>query len=105
MTATVEEQSPTEAGGTGRVVRVIGPVVDVEFGRNSIPELFNALTALAAGGVAIVLVSSELEEVADHSDRILVMSHGRVVGELAGRTSTEQDVLRVILAVEKEENE
>src|SRR3954453_598365 len=34
------ETSPT----TGRVVRVIGPVVDVEFGRNTIPELYNALT-------------------------------------------------------------
>src|ERR1700742_3432631 len=28
----------------GRVVRVIGPVVDVEFGRNAIPALYNALT-------------------------------------------------------------
>ncbi|MCP2166943.1 F0F1 ATP synthase subunit beta [Goodfellowiella coeruleoviolacea] len=38
MTATV---SPSTA--VGRVVRVIGPVVDVEFPRNEIPELFNAL--------------------------------------------------------------
>ncbi|MHA3701377.1 F0F1 ATP synthase subunit beta [Jatrophihabitans sp. YIM 134969] len=30
--------------GRGRVVRVIGPVVDVEFGRDSMPEIFNALT-------------------------------------------------------------
>jgi F-type H+-transporting ATPase subunit beta len=29
--------------GTGRVVRVIGPVVDVEFPRDAVPELFNAL--------------------------------------------------------------
>jgi len=29
---------------TGRVARVIGPVVDVEFGRDEVPELFNALT-------------------------------------------------------------
>jgi F-type H+-transporting ATPase subunit beta len=28
----------------GRVARIIGPVVDVEFGRNSLPGLFNALT-------------------------------------------------------------
>jgi F-type H+/Na+-transporting ATPase subunit beta len=28
---------------TGRVARVIGPVVDVEFGRDDVPELFNAL--------------------------------------------------------------
>jgi len=26
------------------VVRVIGPVVDVEFGRNNIPAVYNALT-------------------------------------------------------------
>lgn len=29
--------------GTGRVVRVIGPVVDVEFPRDAMPEIFNAL--------------------------------------------------------------
>src|SRR5947209_4232471 len=43
MTATVEEQSPAETGGTGRVVRVIGPVVDVEFAPDQMPEQFNAL--------------------------------------------------------------
>src|SRR5579885_2845597 len=43
MTA-VEEKSAETGTATGRVVRVIGPVVDVEFGRNTIPELFNALT-------------------------------------------------------------
>src|SRR2546423_14887811 len=29
--------------GTGRVVRVIGPVVDVEFPRDAMPGIFNAL--------------------------------------------------------------
>src|SRR5947209_1524360 len=43
MTATVEEQTPTQEGGTGRVVRVIGPVVDVEFAPDTMPEVFNAL--------------------------------------------------------------
>ena len=33
----------TEAG-IGRVVRVTGPVVDVEFPRDQLPKLFNALT-------------------------------------------------------------
>jgi F-type H+-transporting ATPase subunit beta len=28
----------------GRIARVIGPVVDIEFGRNSLPALYNALT-------------------------------------------------------------
>jgi F-type H+-transporting ATPase subunit beta len=43
MTATATEQSSTAQGGTGRVVRVIGPVVDVEFGPDDMPEIYNAL--------------------------------------------------------------
>ncbi|WP_209639181.1 F0F1 ATP synthase subunit beta [Kibdelosporangium banguiense] len=34
-----------EATATGRIVRVTGPVVDVEFPRGAVPELFNALKA------------------------------------------------------------
>ena len=40
MTATADTSTQTT---TGRVVRVIGPVVDVEFPRGAMPELFNAL--------------------------------------------------------------
>ena len=46
MTATAEKTAkPTDADTSGRVVRVTGPVVDVEFPRGSVPELFNALHA------------------------------------------------------------
>src|SRR6266536_3212679 len=43
MTAVADKRGSTETS-VGRVVRVIGPVVDVEFGRNDIPALYNALT-------------------------------------------------------------
>jgi F-type H+/Na+-transporting ATPase subunit beta len=44
MTATVEEKkSEAPAGGVGRVSRVIGPVVDVEFPVDQMPEIYNAL--------------------------------------------------------------
>ncbi len=43
MTATAEKKTSTDTAG--RVVRVTGPVVDVEFPRGSVPELFNALHA------------------------------------------------------------
>jgi F-type H+/Na+-transporting ATPase subunit beta len=45
MTATIEEQKETggSAGATGRVARVIGPVVDVEFPPDSMPDMYNAL--------------------------------------------------------------
>ena len=42
---TVTDQSPAGAktGGTGRISRVIGPVVDVEFPPDALPEIYNAL--------------------------------------------------------------
>jgi F-type H+-transporting ATPase subunit beta len=43
VTATLEEPATTGEGGTGRVVRVIGPVVDVEFSPDEMPEIYHAL--------------------------------------------------------------
>src|ERR1700759_4023269 len=46
MSATAEKtDKPTKSDTSGRVVRVTGPVVDVELPRGSVPELFNALHA------------------------------------------------------------
>src|SRR4030095_580373 len=42
MTATINNDAETRVG-TGRVVRVIGPVVDAEFPRDAMPAIFNAL--------------------------------------------------------------
>src|SRR6201991_3076735 len=63
MTATAAGTSVGGETTTGRVVRVTGPVVDVEFPRNSIPELYNALTA----DIALETVAKRLTlEVAQH---------------------------------------
>ena len=43
--ATEQKETETGSDNVGRVVRVTGPVVDVEFPRGSVPELFNALHA------------------------------------------------------------
>jgi simple sugar transport system ATP-binding protein len=40
------------------------------------------LRAAAASGIAVLLISTELEEILDLSDRIVVLSRGRVIGEL-----------------------
>ncbi len=34
----------TEKGATGRIVRIVGPVIDVEFPRDAMPAIYNALT-------------------------------------------------------------
>ncbi len=43
MTATIEETEETGAAGIGRIARVIGPVVDVEFPVDTMPEIYNKL--------------------------------------------------------------
>src|SRR5690606_24883063 len=43
MTATVEETTTDSAAVTGRVARVIGPVLDIEFPADQVPEIYNAL--------------------------------------------------------------
>src|SRR5690625_1994073 len=45
MTTTVDSTAESIQVRTGRVVRVIGPVVDVEFDDAHMPEIYNALTA------------------------------------------------------------
>lgn len=42
MTATLNDKAQ---GATGRIARVIGPVVDVEFPAGQVPDIYNALTA------------------------------------------------------------
>ncbi len=49
----------------------------------AIEYMTGRLRDAAAAGVAVLLISSELEEILDLSDRIAVMSRGRIVGEMA----------------------
>ena len=44
MTATQNETTAPTKGGVGRIARVTGPVVDIEFPPDAIPDMYNALT-------------------------------------------------------------
>ncbi|WP_241741117.1 sugar ABC transporter ATP-binding protein [Streptomyces sp. L2] len=48
---------------------------------------------LAGQGLAVLLISSDLEELVEGSDRIVVLKEGRAVGHLRGEDVTEQAVL------------
>jgi F-type H+-transporting ATPase subunit beta len=52
MTATLNhETADTSSGGVGRIARVIGPVVDIEFPADAMPDMYNALKCeLEIGG-------------------------------------------------------
>lgn len=56
-------------------------------------EIYQILQRLAAQGVAVLIVSSELPELISQCDRILVMYRGKVTGEFAHADATEQAIL------------
>ncbi len=49
----------------------------------AIEYMTDRLRQTAVDGVAVLLISSELEEILELADRIVVMSRGRIVGELS----------------------
>lgn len=52
-------------------------------------EIFETMDELARRGAAILMVSSEISELLEVADRILVMRQGRISGELPGHTTPE----------------
>jgi ribose transport system ATP-binding protein len=78
-----------------RVLLLDEPTRGVDVGARA--ELYRLIDELAASGVAIVLVSSEIPEVLGLSDRVLVLREGRVLADRRSAGLTEAEVLDVIL--------
>jgi ribose transport system ATP-binding protein len=56
-------------------------------------EVYQLVNRLAAEGVGIVLISSELPEVLGLADRVLVLREGRIAGELARGEATAERIM------------
>ncbi|HMC12161.1 MAG TPA: D-xylose ABC transporter ATP-binding protein, partial [Pirellulaceae bacterium] len=63
-------------------------------------EIHRLMGDLAARGLAILLISSELPEILGMSDRIAVMHAGRIVGTLERSKATQESVLSLALGHE-----
>src|ERR1700729_901683 len=76
MTATAENTAAEGTGGagTGRVVRVTGPVVDVEFPAEQIPGIYNALHVdVILGGDTRTLTLEVAQDIGDNVVRTIAM--------------------------------
>ena len=58
-------------------------------------EIYDLMRGLARGGVAVMMISSDMEEVLGVSDRVAVMHEGRLTGILEREDCTEEAVMRL----------
>ena len=56
-------------------------------------QIHELLIGLARDGLAVLLISSEIEEVLGLAHRVLVMRAGRIVGEFEGDAATDEAVM------------
>ncbi|NUT33360.1 MAG: sugar ABC transporter ATP-binding protein [Hamadaea sp.] len=82
--------------GETRLLLLDEPTRGVDVGARA--ELYQVIRDLAARGVGVLLVSSEVPEVLGLADRVLVMREGRIVRQAAAGDLTEDDVLDLVMA-------
>jgi ribose transport system ATP-binding protein len=79
-----------------KVLLLDEPTRGVDVGGKS--EIYTIINRLAAGGTAIVMVSSELPEILAMSDRILVMREGRQAAILDAKATNQEEIITAATA-------
>ena len=76
-----------------RVLILDEPTRGVDVGAKA--EIYRIMRELAASGIGVLMISSELPEVVGMSDRVIVMREGVITGELAGDDITEHSIIQL----------
>jgi len=72
------------------------PTRGIDVGAKS--EIYKLMCDYAAKGNAIIMISSEMQEVMGMADRILVLSNGRVGGELSRDEFTQEEIMKMAVS-------
>jgi rhamnose transport system ATP-binding protein len=80
-----------------RILLLDEPTHGVDVGTKA--DVHRTISHLAAQGLTILLISSELPEVLGMSDRVLVMREGRLVAELSRAEATQERVIQAAAGV------
>jgi len=76
-----------------KVLILDNPTQGVDVGAKE--EIYDIILDLAEQGMAIIVLSSEAQEIVRLCDRALVMYQGHIQGEVAGSTMNEHDIMRL----------
>jgi ribose transport system ATP-binding protein len=86
--------------GKPRIVLLDEPSRGVDIGARR--RIHDFVVELAAAGAAVVLVSSEIEEVLGLSQRAYLMRAGRIIGEIDARTGKVEDVMSRLFEIDRD---
>ncbi len=78
-----------------KVLLLDEPTRGIDIGAKA--EIYQIIHNLAASGIAVIVVSSDLMEVMGISDRILVLCEGAMRGELTREQANESNLLQLAL--------
>ena len=84
-----------------RVIILDEPTKGIDIGSKAAVHDF--MSELAAQGLAVIMVSSEIPEVLGMSDRVIVMREGRIAAEFAGDAMTPENLVRAAVGIEEGE--
>ena len=83
-----------------RVIILDEPTKGIDIGSKAAVHDF--MSELAAEGLAVIMVSSEIPEVLGMSDRVIVMREGRIAAEFEGQAMTPENLVRAAVGIEGE---
>lgn len=81
-----------------RVIILDEPTKGIDIGSKAAVHDF--MSELAAEGLAVIMVSSEIPEVLGMANRVIVMSEGRIAAEFAGDEMTPENLVRAAVGIE-----
>jgi len=83
-----------------RVVIIDEPTRGIDVGTKQ--QIYHFIAALAAEGMSVVVISSEMPEIIGVCHRVLVMRSGRITGELTGDAINENEIVRYAAGLKEE---
>jgi ribose transport system ATP-binding protein len=84
--------------GTNPEVLVVDePTKGVDVGTKQ--QIYYKLRKLSEEGIGIILISSDLPEVIQLSDRIIIMCEGKINGEVKGEDKTEEKIMELATGI------